>query len=89
MDPEHHWKWLPGRETVRSAEELSGTGPGQAPPGVAFLPEGATRYLARTVAGDLDADVDGEEVKNIRVLTAAEVAGSLRVVWEEYLERWG
>lgn len=88
-NPAHPWKWLPGLETVQSAEQLSGTRPGQALPGVAFVQEGAARYLARTVAGDPDADVDDEAVKKIRVLTAAEIAASLRVLWEEYLEKWG
>jgi hypothetical protein len=89
VDPEHHWKRLPGLETIRSAEELSGTGPGQVFPGVAFVQEEAARYLARTVGGGSDAEVDEEQVKMLRVLTAAEVAASLRVLWQEYLEQWG
>ncbi len=89
MDPEHQWKGLPGRETIRGAEELPAPEPGHPFPGVAFTRGGAARYLARLAARDSNADSDAENVKNIRVLTAAEVVGSLRVLWEEYGEKWG
>jgi hypothetical protein len=88
VDPEVHWKKLPGFDTVQQADELSAQRPGQWPPGIAYTEEGVARYRAREQLGDPEADIDDKTMDEFRPMTAIHVANSLRMVWRELLAKW-
>jgi hypothetical protein len=88
VDPENLWQRRPGFNTIKRADRVSGTRPGQSFPGAAFVQEGVARWLLQQKSGDPEAVFDDETVKAVRVGNADDMAAQLHVAFEQLMEKW-
>jgi len=89
VDPEYLWQQRPGLNTIKRADKVSGTLPGQSLPGAAFVQEGVARWLLQQKAGNPEAEFDDEAVKAVRVGNADDIAAQLHATFKHLMEKWG
>jgi len=88
VDPEFFWEGRPGLKTIKRADAVSGTGPGQGLPGAAFVEEGVARLVIQYGLRDREAEVDDDAVKEVRIVNADNIAADLHIILEKLMEQW-